>query len=250
MAERRPLRVKAYLSTTLIVVGTALAAWPVANAVRAGAYERMYIRMLENSETARGGAAADKPITPARGEPIGWLEIPRVGLSGVVVHGDDETALNVGIAHLPETPLPWSGGNSALAAHRDTFFRPLRDVRPADVLRLKAPHGEFEYRVRETFVVDPEDVWVLGPTLAPTLTLITCYPFNYLGSAPHRFIVRAERVDRLPAGEVKPIGRRIVRSSEGSIRDGSLLRYGPPLLGALRISTPTGPQTDGERRLF
>lgn len=203
MAERRALRVKAYLARTLIVVGTALAAWPAANAVRAAAYERMYVRMLENGATTMAGAA-DKPIAPARGEPIGWLEIPRVGLSGVVVHGDDETALNVGIAHLPETPVPWSGGNSALAAHRDTFFRPLRHVRPADVLRLTTPHGEFEYRVRETFVVDPEDVWVLGPTLAPTITLITCYPFNYVGSAPQRFVVRAERVDVRPAAEVKP----------------------------------------------
>jgi sortase A len=206
MAERRALRVKAYLARTLIVVGTALAAWPVADAVRAAAYERMYIQTLENGATAMASATADKPLAPARGEPIGWLEIPRIGVSGVVVHGDGETALNVGIAHLPETPLPWGAGNSALAAHRDTFFRPLRHVRPADVLRLTTPHGQFEYRVRETFVVDPEDVWVLGPTLAPTLTLITCYPFNYLGSAPQRFIVRAERVDGRPAAEVKPIG--------------------------------------------
>ena len=204
MAERRALRVKAYLARTLIVVGTALAAWPVADTVRAAAYERLYLRTLANGATAMANATADKPITPARGEPIGWLEIPRVGLSGVVVHGDDETALSVGIAHLPDTPLPWSGGNSALAAHRDTFFRPLRHVRPADVLRLTTPHGEFEYRVRETFVVDADDVWVLGPTLAPTITLITCYPFNYLGSASRRFVVRAERVDVRPAAEVKP----------------------------------------------
>ena len=78
----------------------------------------------------------------------------------------------------PDTPLPWNGGNSALASHRDTFFRPLRDVRLGDLVRLKTPAQHLEYRVRETFIVDPEDVWVLESTPATMLTLITCYPFD------------------------------------------------------------------------
>jgi sortase A len=133
--------------------------------------------------------------SPAIGEPIGWLDIPRLRVSVAVVHGDADTFLKTAIGHLPDTPLPWSGGNTALAGHRDTFFGPLQDVRPADIVRLETPHGDFEYRVRETLIVDPEDVWVLDSTPAAMLTLITCYPFHYVGNAPRRFIVRAERID-------------------------------------------------------
>ena len=70
----------------------------------------------------------------------------------------------------------------------------LKGVRLGDVLRLKTPHGDFDYRVSETLIVKPEDVWVLDPTPVTTLTLISCWPFNYIGHAPERFIVRAERI--------------------------------------------------------
>ena len=127
-------------------------------------------------------------------KPIGTLEIARVGLSGVVVEGDVDAVLDRAIGHLPDTPLPWHDGNSALAAHRDAIFRPLRGVRLGDVLRLNTPHGNFDYLVRETLIVKPEDVWVLDPTPVTTLTLISCWPFDYIGHAPERFIVRAERI--------------------------------------------------------
>ena len=118
-----------------------------------------------------------------------------MGVSAAVVHGDTDALLKNAIGHLPDTPLPWHGGNSALAAHRDTFFRPLRNVRPGDMVRLETPAGYLEYRVRETFIVNPDEVWVLDSTHAAMLTLITCYPFNFIGNAPRRFIVRAERID-------------------------------------------------------
>ena len=121
-----------------------------------------------------------------------------MGLSGVVVEGDDDSVLDRAIGHLPDTPLPWSTGNSALAAHRDALFRPLRGVRLGDVLRLKTPHGDFDYVVRETVIVEPDDLWVLDPTPVSMLTLISCYPFNFIGNAPKRFIVRAERMPTRP----------------------------------------------------
>jgi sortase A len=114
----------------------------------------------------------------------------------MVAEGDDDSTLRIAIGHLPDTPLPWEDGNSALAAHRDTFFRPLRDIRIGDELRLTTAHEELRYRVRETLVVGPEDVRVLDSTDSPSLTLITCYPFNYVGHAPQRFIVRAEAIAR------------------------------------------------------
>jgi sortase A len=140
------------------------------------------------------------PKTLNVGEPIGTLEITRVGLTGVVVEGDVDAVLDRAIGHLPDTPLPWHAGNSALAAHRDTLFRPLRGVRLGDVLRLKTPYGDFDYLVRETLIVKPHDVWVLDPTSVSTLTLISCWPFDYIGHAPERFIVRAERIRTPPTG--------------------------------------------------
>ena len=132
----------------------------------------------------------------ALGTPIGMLEIPRLGLSSVVLEGDDVAALLLGVGHLADTPLPWHGGNSVLAAHRDTFFRPLAGIRPNDVIRFSTADAEFEYVVKETMIVEPTDVEVLDPTTTDTLTLITCYPFDYIGPAPSRFIVKAERRSR------------------------------------------------------
>jgi sortase A len=103
--------------------------------------------------------------------------------------------LNVAVGHLSDTALPWEPGNSAFAAHRDTFFRPLKDIKAGDLVRVATPRGLFEYRVRQTTIVNPEDVWVLNATDQQVLTLITCYPFSYIGHAPQRFVVRAERID-------------------------------------------------------
>lgn len=125
---------------------------------------------------------------------LGVIEIPRLDLSAPVLSGDDAATLRSAVGHLPDTPRPWEDGNAALAAHRDGLFRPLRHVRVGDRLRMRTPHGALTYEVRSTEVVSPTDLSVLAPTEAPTLTLITCYPFNYVGPAPKRFIVRAERV--------------------------------------------------------
>ena len=126
---------------------------------------------------------------------IGVLEIPRVNVSVAVLEGEDDKTLSVAVGHLPGTPLPWHDGNSAMAGHRDTFFRPLKDLRVGDTMRMATFHGDFDYRVRRILIVDPEDVWVLDPDdPAISLTLITCYPFYFVGSAPRRFIVHAERV--------------------------------------------------------
>jgi len=125
---------------------------------------------------------------------IGRLEIPRLGLSVIVMPGDDETTLSRAVGHLPDTPLPWASGNAALAGHRETFFRPLEEVQVGDAIYFDTPLGRLQYRVQRAFVVEPADVWVLDPTTEPTLTLITCYPFQYIGPAPKRFVVQARRV--------------------------------------------------------
>jgi sortase A len=125
---------------------------------------------------------------------IGRLEIPRIGLSAVVAEGDDEHTLKIAVGHLPDTPLPWQEGNAALAGHRDTFFRPLRRISVGDDIRLSTPRGDIRYRVTRRTVVDPEELWVLDASSGAALTLITCYPFDFVGPAPRRFVVHAERL--------------------------------------------------------
>jgi len=126
--------------------------------------------------------------------PIGRLEIPRIGLSAIVMEGDDENTLNVAVGHLPDTPLPWQKGNAAFAGHRDTFFRPIRRIQTGDEIRLVTPRGTFRYRAIRQVVVEPNELWVLDPSPAAALTLITCYPFDFVGPAPRRFVVHAERI--------------------------------------------------------
>jgi sortase A len=133
---------------------------------------------------------------------IGRLEIPSLELSAVVAEGDDEDTLKVAVGHLPDTPLPWQAGNSALAGHRDTFFRPLKRIRPGDEMRLATPQGELRYVVERTRIVKPDDLSVLAPSADRRLTLITCFPFSYIGQAPYRFIVHARQIG--PASAVTP----------------------------------------------
>jgi sortase A len=155
-------------------------------------------RMLWNEERA---AAADRgapeappagDARPAVGSVIGILEIPRLGFSEIVAEGDSDDVLRVAIGHLPDTPLPWQPGNSAIAGHRDQHFRPLANVRVGDRIRLSTRQGDFTYRLREIRIVLPTDLSVLEPTSERQLTLITCYPFTFIGKAPKRFVMLAE----------------------------------------------------------
>jgi sortase A len=144
---------------------------------------------LERSDTAVA------PVLIAGGS-MGEIQIPRLGLTAVVIEGDSAAILRRAVGHLADTARPGESGNVVLAGHRDTFFRPLKWVRVGDLIMLSTRNGDFEYRVESTAVVPPTDVQVLEPTGGRTLTLITCFPFSYLGSAPDRFIVRARETER------------------------------------------------------
>jgi sortase A len=120
------------------------------------------------------------------GDLFGRLEIPRLNLSVMVMEGAEDDILRLGAGHLPGTSL-------AIAGHRDTFFRPLKDIKPYDLIRFSTKEGSAEYRVVSTRIVGPKDTWVLDNMSRDTLTLITCYPFYYIGPAPERFIVEATK---------------------------------------------------------
>ncbi len=136
------------------------------------------------------------PPPPVSG--VGVLRMPRLGLEVLIRRGSSHATLAQGAGWIPGTALPGKHGNVGVAAHRDTFFRPLRNVRLGDQLTLLTPDGERHYRVQETRIVEPSAVSVLAPTRQDTVTLVTCYPFDYLGSAPQRFIVSATLVPPPP----------------------------------------------------
>lgn len=127
---------------------------------------------------------------------VGRIAIDRIGLSAIVAEGVTASTLRRAVGHLPGTPFPGEAGNAVLAGHRDTFFRTLKDIREGDTIRMAIPDGEFEYIVESRTVVTPDRVEFLKATKSPTLTLITCYPFRYIGRAPKRFVVRARLADR------------------------------------------------------
>ena len=125
--------------------------------------------------------------------PLGRIEISSIGLSAMILEGTDDGTLRRAVGHIPGTPLPGRSGNVAIAGHRDTFFRPLRNVRKDDEIKLTTLNGSYLYRVDSTRVVEPENIQVLEASDEAILTLVTCYPFNFVGSSPKRFIVRAHR---------------------------------------------------------
>jgi sortase A len=130
----------------------------------------------------------------ARDAVIGRIEIPRLHVRAIVREGDDAKTLSMAVGHIPGTALPGAAGNVALAAHRDTFFRALKDVRKNDRIELRTLDGDYEYVVQSTHIVSPSDVAVLKPSKDPRLTLVTCYPFYFIGHAPRRFVVEARQV--------------------------------------------------------
>jgi sortase A len=148
-----------------------------------------------HGSTPSPASAAPKPRPPAAADSlIGRLRIPRLLLSVVVVEGVGHTELRRAVGHIPGTALPGEPGNVGVAGHRDTFFRPLENLKLKDKIRISTPQGDFQYEVESLRIVNPDNVDVLAPSHENVLTLVTCYPFYFVGPAPRRWIVRARQV--------------------------------------------------------
>ena len=145
------------------------------------------------SQLQSSAVPASAPAVAADGL-IGRLEIPRLFLSVVVVEGVDKTTLRRAVGHIPGTSLPGDSGNVGLAGHRDIFFRPLKDLKIKDEIQFSTLKGNFKYEVQSLRVVDPSNVGVLASSGENVLTMVTCYPFYFVGPAPKRWIVRARQV--------------------------------------------------------
>lgn len=158
-------------------------------------------RSLSPEERAELAEAATLYENLEEGDLIGRIKVPRLGVSALILEGVGGRTLRRGVGHIPDTALPGQpgdarrGGNVGIAGHRDSFFRGLKDIQEDDLIEVTTPEGVHRYRVEWTKIVRPKDVDVLDGSGGPELTLVTCYPFYYVGSAPKRFIVRAVRVD-------------------------------------------------------
>lgn len=193
-------------SRLFLLIGVAGIGWVSYVWVDAYIYQIVQLRQLGailSAHSMESRAAAEVPVTRTPilklprlvpGSVLGELEIPRIGLSVMVIEGDSTSILRRAAGHLEGTALPGRPGNVAIAAHRDTFFHALRDIRDKDVITLNTLSGSYQYKVESIEVVEPANVEVLADSADPTLTLITCYPFRYIGPAPQRFVVRAKQV--------------------------------------------------------
>jgi sortase A len=128
-----------------------------------------------------------------RPTPLAILRIPRIRLEVAVLEGTDDVTLNRGVGHIADTAVPGDRGNIGIAGHRDGFFRGLMNVAAGDEIELDTFQGSENYRIERMWIVNPDDVSVLDPTPERSLTLVTCYPFYFVGPAPQRYIVRAVR---------------------------------------------------------
>jgi sortase A len=194
------------LAWTIGVVG--LGVWLIASACGAVGARHEIARFAALQRAARLSAAAPdlRLWSPERirawretraqqdPEPLAVLRIPRIRLEAAVLEGTDDWSLNRAVGHIAGTAVPGADGNCGIAGHRDGFFRGLKDIGPDDVVEMETLDTVDVYRVERIWIVDPDDVSVLDPTDARALTLVTCYPFYFIGSAPRRFIVRAVHV--------------------------------------------------------
>jgi sortase A len=144
---------------------------------------------------AAGRTTAGAGVSRASLGALGRITVPRLGLAVMVADGIDARTLRRAVGHIPGTSRLGSGGNVGLAGHRDSFFRPLKDVRPGDEVVVTTPGAISRYRVEWAEVVPPSDTRSLRSTTYPALTLVTCHPFHYVGTAPDRFVVRARLVE-------------------------------------------------------
>jgi sortase A len=191
-------RLSRWVQFTLFTAALSILSYCAYVVVDAWAFEKNQSQRLDEMLQAKhvviAPGAASMSAAPTIDGLIGRLEIERLGISVMVVEGTSGAVLRRSAGHIAGTFLPGETGNIGISAHRDTFFRPLRNVRENDVVTVTTPAGFYRYRVVSTKIVAPDDVSVLSASGSEVLTLVTCYPFYFVGAAPQRFIVRAERV--------------------------------------------------------
>lgn len=189
-----------WIANVLLCAGALLVGVWAGSLISTKVWQSLQSRAFDRSRTA----AKNNPqgIHVGNGDILGRLSIPRLHVEAIIREGTSAPTLTVALGHIPGTSLPGQQGNIGVAGHRDSLFRGLRDVTDNDEIVFETPNATYHYRVKRTQIVMPQDVGVLNPGPSPEITLVTCYPFEYIGSAPQRFIVKATLVDGAPAKNV------------------------------------------------
>ena len=214
MTRRRRSNVLRWFANILLIAGLMAVAVSVASFITTAAWQQWQNRAFDRVRAVAGKQAqSPKQIGThvENGAILGRLVIPRLHVQSIIREGSDTRVLSVALGHIPGTAFPGQQGNIGVAGHRDTLFRSLRHVRDNDEITFETPGATYVYRVKSTEIVKPTDVAVLNPGPTRELTLVTCYPFDYIGSAPDRFIVKADLVsggdspgDNVPDKVVSP----------------------------------------------
>lgn len=252
LRHRSPGALTGWTERGLFAASLLLLGWWATARLQAGSWQAHEGRRLE--QAVRSGT----PLRDTDGI-LGRIEIPRVGISAVIAPGVDDDTLSHAVGHIPGTALPGQTGNVGLAGHRDSYFRGLRELRRQDLIRVSTPEAIYEYAVNSMKVVKPDRAEVLDPSDGQTLTLVTCYPFSYVGRAPKRFVVTARRVegalaqasgagaggDALPGASFEPssgvdrVGSRSAITSPSASPDSTTTR--PSAVGPSVTSTGANP---------
>jgi sortase A len=184
-----------WLEQTLLAIGLVLGVW--CGAVLLDAHFVAKMPVPDPPHVTTGSNPAAPVVPPVTGSWVAKLDAPSVRLSATVLEGSDDATLARAAGHIEDTAFPGQRGNIGIAGHRDTTFRTVRDLHAGDPLELTTSDRIYRYLITRTFIVNPEDVYVLDPGDRPMLTLVTCYPFTFIGHAPHRYIIQAELVDQV-----------------------------------------------------
>jgi sortase A len=185
------LRAAYYVLLTGAACGLGYAGFVIADSHAYQAVEQSRFEHVTQSNVSHNEVR--RPLV--EGGTLGEMEVPRLGLKVTFVQGDSPRILRRAVGHIAGTAQPGDSGNVVLTGHRDTFFRPLRNIQRGDTITLKTFDGDFQYEVESTAVVASTDTGVLRPSAGRTLTLITCFPFYYVGPAPKRFVVLARQLE-------------------------------------------------------
>jgi sortase A len=183
-----------WMQRFFLVTGMLAVSYVALTLLRAKLYQENAGNALNMQIDAQEQHRAIPPLAAAKeGDVLGRIEIPRLGMTVAILEGTTSQTLRLGVGHIEGTALPGEPGNIGIAGHRDTYFRALKDIRAKDEIQIETATGLSRYEVESVQIVAPNDTGVLAPSAESTITLVTCYPFHFIGAAPERYIVRARR---------------------------------------------------------
>ena len=182
-----------WMRRLLFIAGALAVSYVVLTLLHAKLYQEVAGNALQKQITAQQHKAGLSQAVAKEGDVLGRIEIPRLEVKAAILEGTTSQTLRLGVGHIEGTALPGESGNIGIAGHRDTYFRALKDIRTDDEIQIQTATGLTHYQVDWTQIVAPGDTAILAPSTMSAITLVTCYPFHFIGPAPERFIVHAHK---------------------------------------------------------